>query len=129
MTFWDNMLFSRSIQQYHLQLILARILLTSDLFIPHHQVQVLLKLLISVVIGMAHQFPVKYHLLMPFLQWIFIIKIGSTIHHPFPQQTIVFLVLISHQCHPLPKDLLLGSVLSYQDLGVYCIPSSLVIGM
>ncbi|KAG7022322.1 E3 ubiquitin-protein ligase RFI2 [Cucurbita argyrosperma subsp. argyrosperma] len=100
---------------YLLQLIPVHILLTSDLFIPLHQVQVLLKLRISVVTGMApHQYPVKYHLPMHFLQWIFIIKIGSITHCPFPQQTIVLLVLISRRLHPLPKDLL-ESVLNYQD--------------
>ena len=117
MTFWDNMLFLRSIRQYRLPLILARISLISVLFIPHRQVQALLKLLVSAVIGMVHQFPVKCHLHMHFLLWIFITKIGSIILRPFPRWTIV-LVLISHRLRPLPKDLLLESVPNYRDPGV-----------
>ncbi|ONH95304.1 hypothetical protein PRUPE_7G062400 [Prunus persica] len=117
-----------SIQLYHLLVILAHILLTVGQFIPHPQtpVEVCQKLPTLTIIGVAHQYLVKYQTPMLFLPWIFIITVESTIPllH-FLQPTIILVALTRVQFHLLLKDLL-GRAQIYQDEDLLCTHSLLV---
>lgn len=127
----DNMPSLLSIQLYHLLVILAHILLTLGQFIPHPQtpVEVCQKLPTLTIIGVAHQYLVKYQTPMLFLPWIFIITVGSTIPRlHFLQPTIILVALTRVQFHLLLKDLL-GRVQIYQDQDLLCTHSLLVTGM
>lgn len=90
MMYWDNMLYLLNIQLCHLPVILARILLTLDLYIrpPPTQVELYQRLQTS-TIGMVHLCPVTYQLHTHFLPWIFTITAGNTTPLLSPQQVLV----------------------------------------
>ena len=128
MIYLDSMPSLPSIQLYHLLLILVHILRTLDQFTPHPliQVEVFQKLPTLTIIGVAHQYLVKYQTPMLFLPWIFIITVGSTIPRlHFLQPTIILVALTRVQFHLLLKDLL-GQVQIYQDQDLLCTHSLLV---
>jgi hypothetical protein len=78
------------LQQYHLLLINAHILLILDQFTLHLQmpVSVFQMVLVLTITGMAHQYLVRSLVPMLFLPWISIITVGSTILLPSQQQAI-----------------------------------------
>ena len=106
-------------------------LLTLGQFTPHPQtpVEVCQKLPTLTIIGVAHQYLVKYQTPMLFLPWIFIITVESTIPRlHFLQPTIILVTLTRVQFHLLLKDLL-GRAQIYQDQDLLCTHSLLVTGM
>lgn len=84
MIFLDSMPSLLSMLVYHLQLIIAPILLTLDQFTPLHQIPVgVFQMgLVSTVTGMAHQVLARCPLLMHFLRWMSITTVGITIPPP-----------------------------------------------
>lgn len=81
MIFLDIMPSLLNIRLFHPQLILAHILLILGQYIHllQHQVPVFQTDLITVTIGLAHQFLVKFPIHMLSLQWTCIITIGITL--------------------------------------------------
>lgn len=129
MIYWDSMLYLRNIQLYHLLVILVHTLLTLDQYIhpPPIQVELHQNLLTSTT-GMAHLCLVTCQPRTHFLLWIFIITVGNTI--PLLSlllQAVVWLLLISPQCHLVVKGQS-GVAQMYQDQDLLCIPSLLVTG-
>lgn len=130
MIYLVNMQYLLSIQQYPLLHIPAHILPTLDQFTPHPQtlVEMFQKLPALTTTGMAHRCLVNYQLHMLFLQWIFIITVGSTIHLHSLQIMVVLVVLINLQFRLLLRGQL-GPILIYKDQDLLCILFLLVTGM